>query len=157
MRGDDDEYPARANDNTRRSHLRSRRRDDDDDDDENENDTNADDGRGDVDLVSARWRGVRRRRRRRRRRRWGWIIDVVDVVDRRIARYDDDEYGAYDAAANFADDDGEKEESGEEGGDACTSPYVEGYALPRVDESKATIKVKSDNCELRVKIKIIYL
>ncbi len=29
------------------------------------------------------------------------------------------------------------------------------YALPLVDESKATIKVKSDNCELRVKIKII--
>jgi hypothetical protein len=28
-------------------------------------------------------------------------------------------------------------------------------ALPWVDKSKATIKVKGDNCELRVKIKII--
>ena len=32
---------------------------------------------------------------------------------------------------------------------------AKGPALPWVDESKATIKVKSDNCELRVKIKII--
>ena len=30
-------------------------------------------------------------------------------------------------------------------------------ALPRVDENKATIKVKSDNCELRVDVKIILI